>query len=258
MCSLRFSVFGLLLIFSFATFAAPEKVGLQLKWLNSFQFAGYYAAQEKGFYAEENLEVELRERKVGVNNIQQVINGESEYGVADTALLAERLNGISVVVLASIFQHSPLIYVSLKSSGIVSPYDMRGKRIMDDNYDNAPLRAMLYEARLHENDFIHLPNSGKIDDLINKKTDVVSAYSTDELDNYKQHGVEINIIDPRNYGVDFLGDNLFTTQQEIDTHPERVKKFLRASLKGWEYAAAHPDEIVDLIVNYQPLNAIAF
>jgi diguanylate cyclase (GGDEF)-like protein/PAS domain S-box-containing protein len=247
MRALRFLILGLSLSFCLPLFAAPEKVSLQFKWLNSFQFAGYYAAKAKGFYAEEDLDVELRERKIGANNIAQVINGDSEYGIADSALITNRLNGSPVVVLASIFQHNPLVYVTLRSSGINSCYEMRGKKIMDDNYDNAPLRAILYESGLTENDFIHLPNSGKIDDLIQGKTDVVSAYSTDEIDNYKKRNVEINIIDPRNYGVDFLGDNLFTTEEEIKLHPQRVDKFLRATLKGWEYAIAHPDEITQLI-----------
>ncbi len=250
---LRFVIFGFLISMSLPIWATsadsvPEKVTLQLKWLHSFQFAGYYAAKAKGFYAQENLDVEMREQKNGINSIHQVINGESEYGVADTALLVERLNGVPIVVLASIFQHNPLVYVTLKSSGIVSPYEMRGKRIMDDNNDNASLQAMLYESNLTEKEFIHLPNSGDINDLIKGKTDVVSAYSTDEIDRYKQRGIDINIIDPRNYGLDFLGDNLFTTQKEIDTHPERVERFLRASLKGWDYALNHPDEIIDLIL----------
>lgn len=248
MRSLHLLILGLLLSVCLPVFAAPEKVSLQLKWLHSFQFAGYYAAKAKGFYAQENLDVQLREYKIGTDNIAQVINGDSEYGVADAALAVNRLNGSPVVVLASIFQHNPLVYVTLKSSGITSCYEMRGKKIMDDNYDNAPLRAILYESGLTEKDFIHLPNTGNIDDLIQGKTDVVSAYATDEVNRYKQRNVEINIIDPRNYGIDFLGDNLFTTEEEIKLHPQRVEKFLRASLKGWEYAVAHPDEISQLIL----------
>lgn len=250
----HFIIFKILLFLSLPIFASElEKVCLQLKWQHSFQFAGYYAAKAKGFYEQENLDVTLREREIGKNNIAQVLNGESEYGVADTALLVQRLNGTPVVVLASIFQHNPLVYVTLKSSGIVSPYEMRGKKIMDDEHDSAPLRAMLYETGITPKDFFHIPNSTNIDDLIEKKVDVISAYATDEIDEYKSRGVAINVIDPRNYGIDFLGDNLFTTQQEINQNSQRVERFLRASLKGWEYALNHPDEIIDLILqNYNP------
>ena len=125
---LRFIILGFLISVSLPILAtsaelAPEKITLQLKWLHSFQFAGYYAAKAKGFYAQENLDVELYEGSAGVNNTQQIIDGERNYGVADTALLKERLNGVPVVVLASIFQHNALVYVTLKSSGIVSPYE---------------------------------------------------------------------------------------------------------------------------------------
>ncbi len=252
---LRFIILGLLIMVSFSVSAIPitsqlEKITLQLKWLHSFQFAGYYAAKAKGFYAEENLDVELREHTIGVNTVRKVVSGECEYGVADTALLVNRLNGVPVVVLASIFQHNPLVYFTLKSSGIVSPYEMKGKRIMDDGDDNSSLRTMLYEAGLTETDFTHLKNAGNIDNLIQGKTDVMSGYITDEIDFFTQRGIDINIINPRNYGVDFLGDNLFTTEQEITAHPERVKSFLRASLKGWNYAINHPDEIIELILTH--------
>ena len=225
-----------------------EKVSLQLKWLHSFQFAGYYAAKEKGFYAEENLDVAIRERIPRISNIEQVLNDESQYGVADTSLLEQRLAGKPLVVLASIFQHSPLVYLSLKSSGIVSPYELKGKRVMEDSYDNAPLQAMLYETGVSPAEFTHLDNTLNPDDLINGKTDVLIGYLTDQVDYFKKRGIEINIIDPRSYGVDFLSDNLFTTEQEIKQHPERVKRFLRASLKGWDYALKHQEELIQIIL----------
>ena len=152
--------------------------------------------------------------------------------------------GKPVVVLASIFQHSPLVYLTLKNSGIVSPYELKGKRVMEDSYDNAPLLAMLYEAGVSTDEFTHLGNSFNPDDLINGKTDAMVSYLTDQIDYFKKKGVEINIINPRNYGMDFLSDNLFTTEQEINRHPERVRRFLRASLKGWDYALKHQDELI--------------
>jgi len=235
-----------------------EKVSLQLKWLHSFQFAGYYAAKEKGFYAEEKLDVTIRERIPGINNIEQVLKDQSQYGVADTGLLEQRLVGKPVVVLASIFQHSPLVYLTLKNSGIVSPYELRGKRVMEDSYDNAPLLAMLYETGISSDELTHLSNSFNPDDLINGKTDAMVSYLTDQIDYFKNKGVEINIIDPRNYGIDFLGDNLFTTEQEINRHPERVRRFLRASLKGWDYALKHQDELIRIILSqYNPGNRLS-
>ncbi|MEI6706559.1 MAG: PAS domain S-box protein [Methylococcales bacterium] len=246
----------LLLFNSSVTFSAPlEKVSLQLKWLHHFQFAGYYAAKEKGFYDDEGLDVDIRERIPHVNNIEQVLKGQSDYGIADSGLLLDRLQGKPVVVLASIFQHNALVYVSLKSSGIVSPYEFKGKRIMDETdaitNANAPLQAMRYETGISDQDFTNVSYSFNPDDLINGKTDVMSAYLTDVAYYYRQKNVEINIIDPRNYGIDFLGDNLFTTEQQILEHPERTQRLVRASLKGWDYALKYPEEIIQLILrNY--------
>jgi diguanylate cyclase (GGDEF)-like protein/PAS domain S-box-containing protein len=235
-----------------------EKISLQLKWLHSFQFAGYYAAKEKGYYAEENLDVVIRERIPGINNIEQVLKDESQYGVADTGLLEQRLDGKPLVVLASIFQHSPLVYLTLKDSGINSPYELKGKRVMEDSYDNAPLLAMLYEAGIATDEFIHLDNTFNPNDLINGKTDAMVSYLTDQVDYFKKKGIEINIINPRNYGVDFLSDNLFTTEQEVTQHPERVRRFLSASLKGWDYALKHQDELIRIILSkYNPGNRLS-
>jgi diguanylate cyclase (GGDEF)-like protein/PAS domain S-box-containing protein len=259
MSLLRLASLLFLALCSSHVFAQPaEKVSLQFKWLHSFQFAGYYAAKEKGFYAEEQLDVTFRERIRGINNIEQVLKGDSQYGVADTSLLEQRLVGKPVVVLASIFQHCPLVYITLKNSGIVGPHELKGKRVMEDNYDNAPLLTMLYEAGVSRDQLVHLDNTFNPDDLINGKTDAMVSYLTDQIDYFKNKGVEINIINPRNYGVDFLSDNLFTTEQEINQHPERVRRFLRASLKGWDYALRHQDELIRIILSkYNPGNRLS-
>jgi diguanylate cyclase (GGDEF)-like protein/PAS domain S-box-containing protein len=246
----------LFLLNSGIAFSAPlEKVSLQLKWFHAFQFAGYYAAKEKGFYAAEGLDVDINELIKHIDNVGQVLKGESNYGVADSNLLLDRLNRKPVVVLASIFQHSALVYVSLKSSGIVSPYEIKGKRVMEElnvtSSVDAPLQAMLYETGITRQDYTHINHSYDYGALINGDTDVMPAYLTDVGHYFREKHVDINIIDPRNYGIDFLGDNLFTTEQEISQHPERVQRFLRASLKGWNYALKHPEEIVQLILrNY--------
>jgi PAS domain S-box-containing protein len=249
---LSLTAFCLLFLLGFTAYSIParatEKISLQLKWLHAFQFAGYYAAKEKGFYAAEGLDVEIKPTVPQQNSVTQVLNGQSQYGVADSELLCDRLNGKPIVVLASIFQHNPLVYFTLKNSNIVSPYEFKGRRIMDNSFGSSSLQVMLYEAGISSSKMVYLPYSFNLDDLINGKTDIMAGYLTDETDYFRRKQIEINIIDPRNYGVDFLGDNLFTTEQEIRLHPERTQRFLRASLKGWDYALKHPDEIIQLIL----------
>ena len=226
-----------------------EPVTLQLKWFHQFQFAGYYAAKEKGFYAEEGLDVVLKERDPRKGYVQAVLDGEAEYGVADAGLLMDRMLGKPVVMLKQIFQHSPLVYLSLKDSGIISPYDMAGKKVMFDKEDHrAPLVGMLMDTLGSLDKITAVPHSFNMADLVSGNVDVISAYITNETFSFKQQGIDVNIINPQNYGIDFYGDNLFTTKEEVKKHPERVEKMIRATLKGWEYALKHPAEIIDIII----------
>ncbi len=231
-----------------------EKVRLQLKWHHGFQFAGYYAAIERGFYAESGLIVALNAHDSRDGAVQAVLDGQAEYGVADAGLLTHRMLNKPVILLKQIFQHSPLVLLSLKGSGIKSPYDMIGKKVMFDKASQgAPLAGMLQKSIGGLDKLIFVPHSFRMQDLISGNVDVISASITDEAYFFNQHGIDVNIINPQDYGIDFYGDNLFTTREEVQQHPERVDKMIRATLKGWAYALRHQDEIIDLIINkYNP------
>ncbi|MEX0615088.1 MAG: ABC transporter substrate-binding protein, partial [Methylophaga sp.] len=110
----------------------PETVTLKLKWQHQFQFAGFYAALANGYYADENLDVIIEARDKGENVIETIASGGAEYGIGDMGLLAQYASGTPVKALAAIFQHDALVLISKLSSGIVSPYELRGKRIMFD------------------------------------------------------------------------------------------------------------------------------
>ncbi|MBR9885626.1 MAG: ABC transporter substrate-binding protein, partial [Oceanospirillales bacterium] len=146
----RYCFSCLLIFFSALVFADDsqdtplESVRLQLKWFHSFQFAGYYMAKEKGFYEEAGLDVELIERDPKLNNIRQVIEGTADYGVADSSLLLYRAEGNPVRVMASIFQHSPLVFITRGSSDNIGPESLAGKRLSyQKGLDEAPLLSML-------------------------------------------------------------------------------------------------------------------
>lgn len=239
----------LLLLLSFTLYAAEKQnISLQLKWFSSFQFAGYYMAKEKGFYAEENLFVEIKERDMSRNHIEQVLNNESEYGVSDSTLLLYRAVGKPVKILASIFQRSPLIFISKKESGIETPFEMKNKILSyQKGLDDAPLVTLFNEANITENDFQFKQFDFNIKDFIKGNVDVISAYASNEPYLMKELGIAINIINPINYGINFYGDNLFTTENEIKNNPTRVQSFIKASIKGWNYALDNKIETIKVL-----------
>jgi len=227
-----------------------DSVVIQLRWTHQFQFAGYYAAVEKGFYAEEGLDVRFRTRVAAESVVEPVINGDAEYGVADSGLVLARMQGAPVVLLSQIFQHSPLVFISKSDSNILSPYDMIGKRIMFDveSEGGTALIAMLNKTLGGLDKITTVPHSINGTELIEDEVDAAPGYVTNAPFMLRQLGIDINIIEPRDYGVDFYGDNLFTTEKEMRLFPGRAERVRRATIKGWEYALKHPDRVIDLIL----------
>jgi len=236
----------LFIFLSISTVEGVQKVRLQLKWEHQFQFAGYYAAEAKGFYRAAGLEVEFIPGKPGQNWVSEVVNGKAEFGVGATDLLIHRDNGDPVVVLAVIFQHSPLVIMSLKENGLQSIHDLAGHTIMLEE-GSSELSAYLNAEGLYSNRYAQVPHNFSTDALVNGEVDAMSTYITDEPFLLRKQKIEYSIFSPRSAGIDFYGDNLFTTETLLKSNPELVKAFRSASLSGWEYAMKHPEEIIQLI-----------
>ncbi len=229
---------------------SAETIHLQLRWHHQFQFAGYYAALENGYYKKAGLDVIIHKGTPEKMPVKEVLNDHAQYGVANSELLLERLRGAPLVALAAIYQHSPSVLLARKESKIRSPDDLIGKKVMMlGRYVDADFIAMFSNENLDINDIHIIPSSFEIQDLIDGKVDAFNSYISNEPYYLRQRGVEFTILNPRNYGVDFYSDILFTTEAEIKQHPERVKAFLEASLDGWRYAMAHPQEVIDLLLN---------
>ncbi len=227
---------------------ALDKVTLQLKWHHQFQFAGYYAAKELGYFNEAGLDVTLDPAINDVNPINHVLNGGAQYGVGSSDLLLIRNSGKPVVVLAVIFQHSPYVLLAMQRNGIESVHDLIGKKVMIDPYATEII-AYLKKSSVPLERLIQIKsNSYAADDLISGKADAYAGYSTNDPWYLNKAGVKYLTFTPRAEGIDFYGDNLFTTEAEIKKHPDRVQAFLEASLKGWRYALKHPEELADLMI----------
>ena len=230
---------------------ALDAVTLQLKWRHAFQFAGYYAAQEKGYYRDVGLDVSFLEARTGDDPVKTVIDGKAQFGVGSSSLLVARNAGAPVVVLAVVFQHSPLVLITAQRSQSQGVHDLLDKRVMLD-LQGDELLAYLKQEGLAPDRITRVEHSLNTQDLIDGKVEAMSAYITSEPYFLKRAGFPYHIYTPRSVGIDFYGDNFFTSEQELKLHPARVKAFREASLRGWDYAMRHQEEIVDLILAKYP------
>jgi PAS domain S-box-containing protein len=226
--------------------AAADKVTVQLKWQHQFQFAGYYAAQDKGYYRAAGLDVTLLEAQPGKDPVQSVVDGRAQYGTGNSSLLLSRARGLPVVVLANVFQNSAAaLLVHEDADGRIKPWNE--SRIMLAS-NNEELEAMLLKRDGVRPDSLHLlKHTHNYDDLVEGRVDAMSVYMTDAPFQLAHRDVRYRILTPRSVGIDFYGDNLYTTEKELREHPARAQAMREATLRGWRYAMEHPGEIADLI-----------
>lgn len=239
-----------LLLFALSMLApaahALETVTLQLKWTHAFQFAGYYLALERGYYREAGLDVKIREASPGASPVDAVLASKAQFGVGMSSLLLDRQKGKPVVALAVIFQHSPQILIQAQKRGSNSVHDLAGRRIMLEPHADELLAYLQHES-IDLTHIIRQPHSFDIKDLLEGRTDAMSAYLTNEPFFLRRQGFSYQSLTPRASGIDFYGDNLFTSQREIDRNPARVAAFREASLRGWREAMAEPETAIKLI-----------
>lgn len=225
-----------------------EKVTLQLKWFHQFQFAGYYAALNKGFYNEAGLNVTIIERDLRRNPIDQVLSGKADFGVSNSEVLLHYLRGKEVVLLASIFQHSPLVFISKTQPLLHTAQDLKGKTLlMSSASQDIELKVMMERNGIHLSDVNLVDRFATPEDYFNPDIEVIAAYITNQPYYLKKEKIPYSIIYPYIHGVDFYGDTLFTSRAQIKENPDRVNRFVKASLRGWKYALEHPKEMVEII-----------
>ncbi|MFA6100876.1 MAG: PAS domain S-box protein [Victivallaceae bacterium] len=223
-----------------------DKVILQLKWKHQFQFAGYYAAVENGYYKDAGLDVTIVEAQPGLDPAEAVLSGKADFGIAGSSLALLREKGRPVVVLAAIFQHSPLVIMMKDDGAIADVRSLIGRKVMIEPL-SAEVMTYLQIENVNPDSLTMLPHSFDIKDLIENKVDAMTVYTTTEPYHLRKLKIPYKLFQPYTCGIDFYGDCLFTTENEIKLHPERVKAFREASLRGWKYAMDHPEDLITII-----------
>ncbi len=249
-------IIPLISLFIFTAGYSQEKaVTLQLKWWHQFQFAGYYAAQLKGFYADNGLHVNIIPGDAKHDAVNEVLTGKADFGITGCDLLTEFANGKPLVALGAIFQHSPYVIITDSAKNIQTPFDLVDKPIMaSKNQGWVELKAIFLKEGIDPENLQIVHHSWDNLDLVKGKAAAMTGYRSVEPFQLAQLGMVPSLIYPSTYGIDFYGDLLFTSVKFANQYPDIPEKFRRASFKGWDYAMKNKEEIIDYILTLAGVN----
>ena len=228
-----------------------KKVKLQLSWFNQFQFAGYYIAKEKGFYEQMGLDVEIIPYKMDMNIPILISKGQVDFAIGRENIILEKVNNYeNIRLLYATFQSSPLVLLSKDSSNINTIKDFIGKKIMSTIEDSSEvsIKAMISSENVDLRTLKLIKHTHNINDLINNKADIISAYISKTPFDLNNRGIKYKIFNPKDYGFNIYSDFLYTNNELITKDLMTVEKFKKASIQGWEYAYSNIEKTSDLIL----------
>jgi NitT/TauT family transport system substrate-binding protein len=239
---------------------AADPLTLQLKWVTQAQFAGYYVAKAKGFYQDENLDVTIKPGGPDINPSQVIAGGGADV-IVDwmPSALATREKGVPLVNIAQVFQKSGLELTCRKDSGVRTPKDFKGKTLgvwfAGNEYPFLAWMAKLgYTTSGPDPDVKVLKQGFNVDPLLQKQAACISTMTYNEYWQLIEAGMkpeQLVVFKYETEGVATLEDGLYALEPALQNPVavDRLARFLRASMKGWQYAIDHQKEAVEIVLD---------
>lgn len=244
--------------------ASLTPINLQLQWFAQAQFAGYYAAVDQGFYADEGLDVTILEGAVEIVPQQVVASGNAEFGLAwvPKALVSNE-EGAGLVNVGQVFQRSGTLMVSWADSGITSPTDWEGKVVGNWGFGNEfELTAAIEKFGVTVGELVG--QNFDMEALLNREIDAAEAMIYNEYAQVLEatnpetgelyQPEDLNVIDfnDPDIATAMLQDAIWVTEEYAANNPDTVEAFLRASFRGWIFCRDNPDDCVDIVLAAGP------
>lgn len=240
--------------------AAADSITLQLKWVTQAQFAGYYVAKDKGFYAEEDLDVEINPGGPDIAPPQVIAGGGADV-IVDwmPSALASRERGLSIVNIAQPFKSSGMMLVCLKDTGITSPEDFRGRTLGVWFFGNEyPFLSWMSQLGIptdgSDNGVTVLKQGFNVSPLLQRQADCISTMTYNEYWQVIDAGFtpdDLVVFKYEDQGVATLEDGLYVMEDQLNdpAFVDKMVRFVRASMRGWKYAEENPDEAADIVLD---------
>jgi ABC-type nitrate/sulfonate/bicarbonate transport system substrate-binding protein len=215
-------------------------------------FVAVYVAEAKGYFAEEALTAHIQHSAGQDEHLKLLLSKEIEFTTGTAAqVLARRADGLPVQAIALFGQRGDQGFVARADSGIDEPADFRGKTVgFKAGVVPAELKALLATADLTEDD-VRLQGVGFDPRVfIEGGVDVYPVFLSNEPYAIRKAGLDIEVFDPADYGVATLGLTFLAHEDMVSGDPDLVTRFLRAALRGAEYASEHVDEAVSITLEH--------
>lgn len=228
-----------------------EAVSVRLDWLAQAQFAGVYVAADKGYFTDEKLAITINPGGVDLNPIRLVASGSDTFGMANAdQVLVARSQGLPLVAVAALYQQNPVVFISLADSGIRKAADFAGHSV-GVKIGTSPdilYQALMKKVGVDRTSIREIPVQFDMSTFFSGQVQVWPAYIINEAIIAKDQGFAVNIINPFDYGIYDYADVVFTTEEFLKEHPDTVRSFLKALLKGWKDSVADQSMAVQTLL----------
>ncbi len=229
-----------------------KKVSFIPQWQPQSQFAGYYVAYEKGFYLKHHLDVKILRGGPDWPPSELLAKGTADFGtMLLTTGITKRALGIKLVNIGQMVQRSALMLVAKKASGINTPQDINGKKVglWGEDFQGQP-RAFFRKYNLK---VTIIPQAATLNLFLRGGVEVASAMWYNEYHLILNAGVnpeDLTTFLLADYGMNFPEDGIYCLEDTYKNRPELCRSFVQASIEGWQYAFAHPEEALDIVMKY--------
>jgi NitT/TauT family transport system substrate-binding protein len=243
-----------IIFFSFNGNSELEEVSLRHSWIIDVNTAGYITAIEKGFYEEEGLDVKINPGGVDANPITMVASGSDTFGNIAGAeeIIMARDKNIPIKSIFATHQNNAYVFITKKDSGINSPMDFERKKVFVQYGKSSEIiyRAMVEKLGVDTSKIEEVPLKFDYSAFLNGNVPIAPAFINNQVVIFENQGIDLNIFYPKDYGITSYGYLIITKESTIKNNPELVRKFVRATKKGWEYALQNKEESVDFVLKY--------
>ncbi|WP_316896882.1 ABC transporter substrate-binding protein [Pseudodesulfovibrio indicus] len=247
----RLALLGVLLLALIlpAPALALEKATLILQWLPQAQFAGFFAAKDLGFYEEEGVDLTLLSGGPDILASEYLESGKAQFATMFLATGIQRRENLPIVNIAQIVQRSALMLIAMKSSGITSFQDLEGRKVgLWANEFQTQARALFRQYGINAT---VVPQTSSLDLFLRGGVAACSGMWYNEYHTLTTYGLDQSDLQPlffNDAGLNFPEDGIYCLEKTAEQRPDLCRGLVRATIRGWQYAFAHPEETLDIVM----------